>query len=119
MVPGSVNWFFDQWLDTDKRLDYSVKLKKDQDSDIIIFPSIWPEPFGRIAIEGLAARKIVIGSNIGGIKETLNEGGILVEPNNPKKLREAIRNGIKIKKTDLSNYSEQSVINKFIKIYKK
>ena len=32
-----LNWFFDQWLDTDKRLDYSVKLKKDQDSDIIIF----------------------------------------------------------------------------------
>ena len=32
-----LNWFFDQWLDTDKRLDYSVKLKKNQDSDIIIF----------------------------------------------------------------------------------
>ena len=32
-----LNWFFDQWLDTDKRLDYSVKLKKNQNSEIISF----------------------------------------------------------------------------------
>ena len=32
-----LNWFFDQWLDTDKRLDYSVKLKKNQNLDIISF----------------------------------------------------------------------------------
>ena len=32
-----LNWFFDQWLDSDKRLDYSVKLKNNQNSDVISF----------------------------------------------------------------------------------
>ncbi|MEK6939475.1 MAG: glycosyltransferase family 4 protein [Nanoarchaeota archaeon] len=60
-------------------------------ADIVVFPSIWPEPFGRIAIEAMAAGKPVIGSAIGGIKETIVEGtGILVDPGNVKQLREAI-----------------------------
>ena len=32
-----LNWFFDQWLDSDKRIDYSVKVKKIKDDNRIIF----------------------------------------------------------------------------------
>jgi len=32
-----LNWFFDQWLDSDKRIDYSVKVKKLDSIDEIIF----------------------------------------------------------------------------------
>ena len=42
-------------------------------SDIIVFPSIWPEPFGRITIEAGAARKPVVGSKVGAIAETITD----------------------------------------------
>ena len=98
-------------------------------ADIIIFPSIWPEPFGRIAIEGMAAGKIVIGSNIGGIKETLeNNNGILFEPDNVEELNtildnlinkkmESIPTAAELQKTVMLKYSEQTVINKLIETY--
>ena len=100
-------------------------------ADIIVFPSLWPEPFGRIAIEAMAAGKPVIGSAIGGIKETIAEGtGILVEPGNSKQLREAIgilmhdqkmrremvRKGRKIAE---ELYAEEKVVEKLITYYRK
>lgn len=61
-------------------------------ADIVVFPSAWPEPFGRIAIESMAAGKPVIGSDIGAIKELIAKGaGILVKPNNVNELRTAIK----------------------------
>lgn len=61
-------------------------------ADIIVFPSIWPEPFGRIAIEAMAAGKAIIASNIGGIKETLQYGGgVLVQPGDILELRAKIK----------------------------
>lgn len=51
--------------------------------DIIVVPSTEPEPFGMVAIEGMFARKPVIGANHGGLKEivTHNETGYLFKPN--------------------------------------
>jgi len=96
--------------------------------DLVVFPSIWPEPFGRIAIEAMAAGKPVIGSDIGGIKETIEKGeGILVKAGdfiglqkdilNVKENRELKNfnvNGIKNVK---DKYSKLEVIKKVIKIY--
>lgn len=60
-------------------------------ADIVVFPSIWPEPFGRIAVEAMACAKPVIGSDIGGIRETIREGaGILVPSGDIKALAGAI-----------------------------
>ncbi len=59
-------------------------------ADIILFPSLWPEPFGRIPIEAHAAGKIVIASNIGAIPETVNENDTLIAPNDPQILKNAI-----------------------------
>lgn len=98
-------------------------------ADIVVFPSLWPEPFGRIAIEAMAARKPVIGSAIGGIKETIQEGtGILVDPGNVKQLREAItllmhdpglrkEMGRKGRKVAEEFYAEEKVANKLIDFY--
>jgi len=61
-----------------------------QNADIILFPSIWPEPFGRIPIEAHAADKIVIASNIGAIPETVNKNDIIIPPNDPQALKNAI-----------------------------
>ena len=61
-------------------------------ADIVVFPSAWPEPFGRIAIESMAAGKPVIGSDIGAIKELITKGaGILIGSGNVNELRTAIK----------------------------
>ncbi len=61
-------------------------------SDIAIFPSIYPEPFGRVALEAMSFGKPVIASRVGGIPEVVEDlvTGILVPPNNPKELATAI-----------------------------
>lgn len=57
-----------------------------------IVPSLWPEPFGIVAIEALAAGRPVIASKIGGLQELVADGetGLLVPPGDPLALREAI-----------------------------
>lgn len=60
-------------------------------ADLVVFPSLWPEPFGRIPLEALAAGIPVVSSNIGGIKETVQKWhGKLVPPGDAKALRTAI-----------------------------
>ncbi len=40
--------------------------------DVLIVPSLWNEPFGRVVLESIINRKPVIGSNRGGISELLS-----------------------------------------------
>ena len=51
-----------------------------------------PEPFGGVTIESMAYGKPVIGTNIGGTPEQIihNHSGILIPPNDPKSMAEAI-----------------------------
>jgi glycosyltransferase involved in cell wall biosynthesis len=51
------------------------------------------ESFGIAAIEAMACAKPVIGTKVGGLKEVIDDGktGILVKPDNPKQLAEAIK----------------------------
>lgn len=51
-------------------------------ADILIVPSLKPEPFGRVAIEGMAYGVPVIAANHGGLQEIVVNGvtGLLVEP---------------------------------------
>jgi glycosyltransferase involved in cell wall biosynthesis len=60
--------------------------------DILIVPTTDPEPFGLVAIEGMLSKKPVIAANHGGLKEIVenNKTGILFEPNNKLKFKEAI-----------------------------
>ena len=61
-------------------------------SDIFVVPSLY-EPFGIVAVEGLAMKKAVIGSRTGGIKEIIedNVSGLLFEPGNHMELAEKIK----------------------------
>lgn len=47
-----------------------------------IFPSLWEEPFGRITVESMMLGTPVIGSNVGGIAELIDDGenGLLFSP---------------------------------------
>lgn len=109
-------------------IDYQKVPQVYAESDIVVFPSLWPEPFGRIAIEAMAAGKPVIGSDIGGIKETIDKhSGLLFPPGDVKKLRECIQELIanqKLVKEILvdsqklvHNYSEEAVVKKLVKFY--
>lgn len=51
-------------------------------ADIIVLPSHKPEPFGRVIIEAMAAKRPVVASRIGGISEIICDGqtGLLAPP---------------------------------------
>ncbi|WP_082158089.1 glycosyltransferase family 4 protein [Pseudomonas helleri] len=46
----------------------------------MVIPSIWEEPFGIVALEGIASCKTVIASSRGGLPEAIANCGTLVEP---------------------------------------
>jgi len=62
-----------------------------QITDIVCVPSL-AEPFGRVVVEGMAAGKPVIGSNVGGIPEIIDnqKTGILINPADGISLAKAI-----------------------------
>jgi glycosyltransferase involved in cell wall biosynthesis len=49
----------------------------------LLFPSVWPEPSGRVPIEAGANGIPVLAYDVGGIRETLPDGAILFEPSPP------------------------------------
>ncbi|MBU0502988.1 MAG: glycosyltransferase family 4 protein [Candidatus Omnitrophota bacterium] len=69
--------------------------------DILVIPSIEikskkglkTEGFGRIAIEGMAIGVPVVASDIGGLREIIEDGvsGILVQSKNPEAIKEAVK----------------------------
>jgi len=60
--------------------------------DIIVLPSVAPEPFGRVVIEAMAAGRVVIATDNGGIKEFIENGknGLLVRAGNLNDMENAI-----------------------------
>jgi len=60
--------------------------------DLLVLPSL-REGFGRVLIEAMAAGVPVIGTNVGGIPEIIDDGedGFLVPPGDPQSLKEAVK----------------------------
>lgn len=56
-----------------------------------VVPSLWPEPFGLVAIEAMEAGCPLVASDVGGLSEILSEGrGSLVPPGDPDRLAAAM-----------------------------
>jgi glycosyltransferase involved in cell wall biosynthesis len=57
-----------------------------------VVPSVWPEPFGLVAAEAMAAGKPVVASAVGGLAELVQDGitGIHVPPGDVSALRNAL-----------------------------
>jgi glycosyltransferase involved in cell wall biosynthesis len=57
-----------------------------------VVPSVWPEPFGLVAAEAMAAGKPVVASAVGGLAELVQDGvtGIHVPPGDAPALRNAL-----------------------------
>jgi len=60
-------------------------------ADIVLMPSRW-EGFGMVALEAMAAGRLLIGSRVGGLPDMIQdkENGVLFEPNNEESLQKAL-----------------------------
>ena len=60
-------------------------------ADVAVFPSLY-EPFGIVALEGMAAKTPVVVSNTGGLSEIIEDGfdGLLANPGDKGSLAEAV-----------------------------
>jgi glycosyltransferase involved in cell wall biosynthesis len=62
------------------------------DASVVAIPSRWPEPFGLVGIEALAAGRPVVASFAGGVSDWLQDGvsGVGVPPGDPHALAQAL-----------------------------
>ena len=86
--------------------------------DIIVMPSITPEPFGRIIVEAQALGKIPIAFDHGGPSETIIDGktGFLAQPISSDSLADKISLALSLKvpqRKKMGDYSKKSVSKNF------
>ncbi len=96
--------------------------------EYIIVPSIWKEPFGIVALEGLACGCIPIVSNGGGLPEAAGSTGLVFERKNVDALAECMQQVLRVPSTYHLNASALehlyahriSVIGeKYLEVFKK
>lgn len=58
---------------------------------LVVVPSVWPEPFGKVGIEAMSVGRPVVASDVGGVREWLVHGksGFLVPPGDVNALARA------------------------------
>lgn len=58
-----------------------------------VAPSLWPEPFGLVALEAAATGKAIVASDIGGLRDIVVDGetGLMVPPDDREALTAAMR----------------------------
>lgn len=61
-----------------------------EESAYVFVPSIWQEPFGMVALEGLASGAVVISSDRGGLPEAVGDTGILFDLESETSFRTAL-----------------------------
>jgi glycogen(starch) synthase len=60
--------------------------------DVLLLPSIWPEPFARVVLEGMGSGLVVVATQTGGTVEILTDGenGLLFAPGSVEDLTQKI-----------------------------
>lgn len=63
-----------------------------QTFDVLLVPSIWPEPFARVVLEGMISDLVVVATPTGGTPEILTDGenGLLFAPGDAEDLAQKI-----------------------------
>lgn len=96
-------------------------------SDIAVLSSHW-EGFGLAAAEAMAAEIPVIASNVDGLAQVVENGGVLFEKGNVKELAEKIKmiaedeglqeEYVRIGQKKVLNYDIQKMVDSTVEIYK-
>lgn len=99
-------------------------------SDIVLFPSVYPEAFGIVGIEAMMRAKPVVGFDVGGVKDWLRheETGLLVPVKDTQGFADAVTRildddalrlqmGKRAREIALAEFSEEVHMQKLIKIY--
>ncbi len=74
------------WVDNEKLDPYY------EDANIVVVPSICPDNFPTVCTEAISRGRPVIGTNMGGIPEIIDDGinGYIVEPDSPGQIAEKV-----------------------------
>ncbi|MDA1169343.1 MAG: glycosyltransferase family 4 protein [bacterium] len=71
-------------------------------SEILVAPHLWVEPFGRTVIEGMSRGKIVIAANVGGPAEIIKQGktGLLFQRGSVDELKKTLERALSMNHFD-------------------
>jgi glycosyltransferase involved in cell wall biosynthesis len=72
------------------KLNYEETKAHLASSEILVVPSIWPEPFGRVAVEGMAAGVPTIVSPHGALPEVVKDAGLVLKEVTSSEIRGAV-----------------------------
>ncbi len=96
--------------------------------DVLIVPSLWNEPFGRVVLESILHKKPVIASNMGGIPELLINNKQFIFIPKVKELRTLIQKIIlnsnfldefKFEKTYLEKFNIKNTVQQYLELFNK
>ncbi|MHC8306517.1 glycosyltransferase [Pseudomonas sp. PB3P13] len=82
-------------------------------ADVYVLSSAW-EGFGLVVAEAMAAERVVVATDCGGVKEVIGEDGFLVEPGNSEELAVALKGALVMDAADarlLGKRARERVIN--------
>ena len=125
-----------EYEEKDNRIKYYGFISHDQiekfldEFDVLIAPSIWEEPFGRVVIDSYKSAMPVIASKNGGLAETVinNKTGLLLDEVNKENLisafekisnREVIKMFLKNIELELKKYSLDMHVSNYLNVYGK
>lgn len=98
-------------------------------ADIFVLSSAW-EGFGLVVAEAMAAERVVVATDCGGIKEVLGGNGFLVPPHSSSDLAEAITTALNLPSEEArqigaaayqhakQNFSMSAITQKWIELYR-
>lgn len=132
---GELEGYINEAAKNDSRITFCGKLQEKEvnlllrDSDVLIAPSIWKEPFGRVVLDAHKAAMPAIVSKIGGLEDIIKheQTGYLVRPANKADLEDAImyfsdRKNIKSSLDacvqNLQKYNIEEHTNKYLSVYR-
>jgi glycogen synthase len=64
-------------------------------SDILVVPSLWEEPFGIAALEGVVSGCVVVAARTGGLPEAAGPGAVLYDRDSPHALSNALMSAVR------------------------
>ncbi len=96
--------------------------------EILVIPSLWAEPFGVVALEGIACGCVILGTKDGGLKEAIGPCGIVCENDSIDALTESLRllltksdlrEALRVQaKSHLQHFSASSVASRYLSLFR-